>query len=275
MGEYTTKGSGPLAGGVTGTAFLSHASVVPTSELESLAPRTLNLLSSTPPPTHPGLAKQLALQTSLLLNPLEADLQFNFGATGMNSHSGNSVSQFFEHGDEGGYAGITTVLTHAFSRGSVHIQSADPDVHPVIDPRYLNHPVDAEVLVDGLMFTQTIASAFPLSELLKDTDPDIPDGGKRIQPSFAVPGRLSRERAMEIVKESSATSFHPVGTCSMLPEDEGGVVSERLRVYGTRNLRVVDASVVPLNVRGNIASAVYAIAERAADLIKEDRKGKV
>ena len=55
----------------------------------------------------------------------------------------------------------------------------------------------------------------------------------------------------------------------MLPRDEGGVVDEKMSVYGVNRLRVVDASVMPLHVRGNIASTVYAIAERAADLIKE------
>ena len=57
----------------------------------------------------------------------------------------------------------------------------------------------------------------------------------------------------------------------MGPRGEGGVVSERMVVHGTRNLRVVDASVFPLQVRGNLASLVYAVAERAADFIKADR----
>ncbi|KAH7369762.1 hypothetical protein BKA65DRAFT_444215 [Rhexocercosporidium sp. MPI-PUGE-AT-0058] len=243
MEEYTSKGSGPLAGG---------------------------LLEEAPTSTNPGLKKQLQLQTELLLNDKEADLQFNFGATGMNPHAGNDVSQFFEHSDAGGYAGITTVLTHAFSRGSIHIQSSDPTVHPIIDPCYLTHPLDIEILISGLLFTQTIASTSPLSSLLNDNNPG---DGKRTQLSFSIPGRLTRETALGLVRNSSATSFHPVGTCSMLPRDDGGVVDCRLRVYGVRGLRVVDASVVPLNVRGNIASAVYAVAEKAADMIREDRAG--
>lgn len=62
-----------------------------------------------------------------------------------------------------------------------------------------------------------------------------------------------------------------MGTCSMLPREDGGVVDAKLRVYGCKGLRVVDASVIPLIGRGNIASVVYALAERAADLIKDDR----
>lgn len=58
----------------------------------------------------------------------------------------------------------------------------------------------------------------------------------------------------------------------MLPRSAGGVVDHRLKVHGVERLRVVDASVMPLHVRGNIASSVYAIAERAADIIKEGWK---
>ncbi len=56
----------------------------------------------------------------------------------------------------------------------------------------------------------------------------------------------------------------------MLPRETGGVVDPRLRVYGTKNLRVVDASVLPIVPRGNPQSSVYAVAERAVDLIRED-----
>ena len=53
--------------------------------------------------------------------------------------------------------------------------------------------------------------------------------------------------------------------------EEEGVVSERMVVHGTGNLRVVDASVFPLQVRGNLASLVYAVAERGAEFVRKDR----
>jgi choline dehydrogenase-like flavoprotein len=56
----------------------------------------------------------------------------------------------------------------------------------------------------------------------------------------------------------------------MLPRKKGGVVDEKLKVYGVKGLRVVDASVMPLITRGNTQATVYAVAERAADLVKED-----
>ena len=73
------------------------------------------------------------------------------------------------------------------------------------------------------------------------------------------------------MRNSFSSEYHPIGTCAMGPKGKGGVVSERMLVHGTRNLRVVDASVFPLQVRGNLASLVYAVAERAVDFIKADR----
>jgi len=58
----------------------------------------------------------------------------------------------------------------------------------------------------------------------------------------------------------------------MLPEKDGGVVDPKLKVYGVQNLRVVDASIFPLGVRNNLQTAVYAVAEKAADIIKKDWK---
>lgn len=65
------------------------------------------------------------------------------------------------------------------------------------------------------------------------------------------------------------SNFHPVGTASMLPRSRGGVVSPELRVYGTKNVRVVDASVLPFQICGHLTSTLYAVAEKAADMIKK------
>ncbi|KAK3347231.1 glucose-methanol-choline oxidoreductase [Lasiosphaeria hispida] len=61
---------------------------------------------------------------------------------------------------------------------------------------------------------------------------------------------------------------HPAGTCAMMPEGDGGCVSHKLRVYGVSGLRVVDASVLPLIPGAALQATVYAVAEKAADLIK-------
>lgn len=270
--EWKEKGAGPLATGVTGTGFMSYASLVPETERTSKLDQLADLLEKFAGPTRPGIAKQLQLQKELLLNEGEADIQFNYGATGTSPSAGNDISKLFAHTDPGGYVTIVAVITHALSRGSIHIQSIDPKVPPTIDPRYLSHPVDLNLMTDGLLFTHRLATTKPLADILKDN----PLGqGKIIQPGYKIPSAegLTERSAADTVKASSASSFHPVGTCSMLPKDDGGVVDPNLKVYGVENLRIVDASIFPLNVRGNIASLVYAVAERAADLIKEGRKG--
>jgi choline dehydrogenase len=73
------------------------------------------------------------------------------------------------------------------------------------------------------------------------------------------------EHWLEYCRQYGETVFHPTSTCRM-----GTVVDERLRVKGVDGLRVVDASVMPAVPSGNINAAVIAVAEKAADLIRED-----
>ncbi|KAG0644922.1 Citrinin synthesis mpl7 [Hyphodiscus hymeniophilus] len=146
-----------------------------------------------------------------------------------------------------------------FSRGSVHIQSSDPEVHPRIDPRYLDHPLDKELLATVSQYGPKLMATQPLSQAIE----------KCIYP--AKPATTDEEH-QAFSRKTLGTFFHPIGTCSMLPRLDGGVVDSRLIVYGTTNLRVVDASVLPLHISGNIQATVYAVAERAADLIKMDRQ---
>jgi choline dehydrogenase-like flavoprotein len=65
-------------------------------------------------------------------------------------------------------------------------------------------------------------------------------------------------------------NWHPVGSLAMLPQSSGGVVSNKLKVYGTSNVRVIDASILPFQVCGHLSSTLYAVAEKAADIIKGD-----
>ena len=117
-----------------------------------------------------------------------------------------------------------------------------------------------EVVGQALLLCQKIATTPPLSSHFKD-------GGRVYQPGFE---RLDESNVEGFVKGNFGIEYHPMSSCSMLPEREGGVVDERLRVYGTENVRVVDASIFPLAVRGNLQTLVYAVAERAADFVKED-----
>ncbi|KAB8242408.1 hypothetical protein BDV35DRAFT_384071 [Aspergillus flavus] len=78
------------------------------------------------------------------------------------------------------------------------------------------------------------------------------------------------ESANQYLRDTATTTYRPCGTAAMLPREQGGVVDEKLRVHGTTNLRVCEASILPLITVGNIMSTVYAVAERAAEIIKAD-----
>ncbi|KUM56833.1 hypothetical protein ACN42_g10367 [Penicillium freii] len=155
------------------------------------------------------------------------------------------------------YIAIMALHNHPFSRGSVHISSGKSEDKPTYDPNLLSHPLDLEIMARQLQFVGRIAETTPFSTLLK--------AGKRMPENTTDLSDL--DHVKNIVMDRLYTCFHPAGSCAMLPREIGGVVDSELKVYGTKNSRVVDASVFPLEPSGNIQATVYAVAERAADLI--------
>jgi choline dehydrogenase len=269
LSEWQAGRGGPLASGPSGTSFLSYSSILPGDSRTSLIQAAEEELDNE---SFSGVhEKAFQIQRQVFLDEREADVQITFARTGFNPYISESVSGLFQHNDPGNYVGAATILTHPFSRGSSHITSSDPKAHPRIDPRYLSNPVDLSITADGVLFAQKLFETKPLANFVKENDNGE---GKKIQPIFQIETRLNRARAEDFVKRAAISSWHPLGTCSMLPREDGGVVDARLRVYGVKNLRIVDASIMPMHIRGNIASAVYAIAERAADLIKEDFRSR-
>lgn len=158
------------------------------------------------------------------------------------------------------YITLLAMLSHPLSCGSVHIRSPNPEEKPLIDFKYLSHPLDQEVLAQHVLQLDKLMACEPLASCIKK-------GGKRLPKSFPEKPRTV-EDAVKMIRKCAATNYHPVGTCAMMKQEIGGVVDERLVVYGTKNLRVCDASVFPILPRGNILSTVYAVAEMGADIIK-------
>ncbi|CAG8422871.1 unnamed protein product [Penicillium salamii] len=146
-----------------------------------------------------------------------------------------------------------------FSRGSVHIKSSDPSQPPAINPSYFMFQPDLEAQVDVAQYIRKAFTTAPLDHLI----------GEEFSPGFEhVPEDASDMTWESWIKSHYRSNFHPVGTASMLPRDKGGVVGPDLKVYGTKNVRVVDASIVPFQICGHLTSTLYAVAERASDLIK-------
>jgi choline dehydrogenase len=71
------------------------------------------------------------------------------------------------------------------------------------------------------------------------------------------------------LREESSTEFHPSSSCAMLPKDQGGVVDANLRVYGLANVRVADASIIPIALSTHLMSSTYGVAEQASKIILE------
>jgi choline dehydrogenase-like flavoprotein len=158
----------------------------------------------------------------------------------------------------GNYVTVVAMLAHPFSRGSCHI-SSDPRQQPEIKFNYLSHPLDTEILARHLLLIERLFQQPTFTAMAKPK-------GARLPRSFPYP-ISSLEDAKKILPINAATNYHPSSTCSMMREDLGGVVDEQLRVYGTMNLRVCDASILPLIPRGNILTAVYAFAEKAVEIV--------
>ncbi|KAJ2982226.1 hypothetical protein NUW58_g6492 [Xylaria curta] len=166
---------------------------------------------------------------------------------------------FYHHVLTGSASSGRIADLHPLSRGTVNINITDPfKSEPVVDYRTLTNPVDLDIMVEIVRFTKR----YYFETRLRDLAP------RQMQPPEAV---QEPEDIKEFLRQSVNPSyFHPVGTCAMMPRELGGVVDERLKVYGVKNLRVVDASIMPVLVGANTCQTTYAIAEKAADLIKAD-----
>ncbi|MBK1670973.1 choline dehydrogenase [Rhodovibrio sodomensis] len=145
------------------------------------------------------------------------------------------------------------------SRGYVRIRDADPRTYPAIKPNYLATPADRQVAADALKLTRRIMG----QPAMRKYDPQERKPG----PDVESDADLARAAG-----DIGTTIFHPVGTCAMGPDPATSVVDPRLCVHGIAGLRVVDASVMPRITSGNTNAPTIMIAEKAAAMIREDRK---
>jgi choline dehydrogenase len=154
---------------------------------------------------------------------------------------------------------LTWAVLKAYTQntaGTVRLRSGDALDRPAIDFHYLDEgncspSTDLDAMVTGIKFGRKVIDA--IGDLIVEEE---------------VPGRhLYTDDQLKRHVADNAWGHHACGTCAMKPEHQGGVVDSEFRVHGIRNLRVVDASVFPRIPGYFIVTAVYMIAEKAADVM--------
>ncbi|SIO70291.1 choline dehydrogenase [Burkholderia sp. GAS332] len=180
------------------------------------------------------------------------DIQFHF----------STLSADTAGGDVHAFPGCTYSICQLRpeSRGSVRIRSGDMHDAPSIQPNYLATDLDRRTTVAGVRFARRVAATEPMASLMK----------REVRPG---PQAQSDDELLHFCREYGQTIFHPSGTAKMgVASDPGAVVDERLRVYGTQGLRVVDCSIMPTLVSGNTNVPIVMVAEKASSMILEDAR---
>ncbi|KAJ5352450.1 CAZyme family AA3 [Penicillium brevicompactum] len=251
MEAWQTSGAGPLGLCAMHSAYAGLPDLQD-GELASLVKEHLSDQNLSP-----GVSAQYNLLRRLLEDENEPSGQYTLAPLQALPEKGPSMKGVFGMTEPENFMSIVSVLNRPFSRGTVHLESTDPKVNPIFDPRFFSHPLDMELHARHVRWLETLAWTEPMASLLK------PDG-RRLQKSSK---ETTLEEARELVRDRFLTHYHVAGSTAMMPRGKGGVVDSNLVVYGTANLRVVDAGIFPLIPRGNIQTTVYAVAEKAADII--------
>jgi choline dehydrogenase len=173
------------------------------------------------------------------------DLQYHFLPSLVNDHGRKPIGR---HGFQAHVGPMRPT-----SVGYLRLCSPDPTVHPEIQPLYLATEQDRREMRDAVTLTREIFAQRALDRFR----------GEEIQPGAVV---RSAAEIDAFVQARSDSAYHPCGTCRM-GVDEHAVVDGELRVRGIAGLRMVDASIMPSEVSGNLNAPTIMIAEKAADMI--------
>ncbi len=144
------------------------------------------------------------------------------------------------------------------SRGELKLKSPDPAAPPAMHPNYLSTETDRRTIVDGLKLARRLMATPDMQHFIASEY--IP--GPQVQ---------TDDELLAYVRQYGSTVFHPTSTCKM-GSDRMAVVDASLQVRGLDALRVVDASIMPAVVSGNTNAAAIMIAEKAADMVRQEMR---
>ncbi|UPX10307.1 uncharacterized protein EKO05_0000974 [Ascochyta rabiei] len=247
IAEYKENNTGPYAAYIVcsgiflpGPAFLGNLTTSLVQQVEVQDPSEY-----LPADTPPELVAGYAAQKSILLDSFLSN-----------------TSAILEHLFQGSPRG-TAILLKPFSRGTIRLNATDPLGPPIVDYRLLSNPIDLQL---HIRMQQYLRHHFATSPALAPLGPVELDPGPNLPSDTDVEDWLIKQDKLY------ASNAHQVGTAAMMPRELGGVVDGELRVYGTKGLRVVDCSIIPLIPGAHTMATAYAIGEKAADLIKAANK---
>lgn len=237
--EASSKGKGPLSrsgSNVAAKLTLPRTDTVDgTRQLDKMLAGALGDIASLSPKATGAFEKALELYVrDILGSSTEASGHYITVPvfTGFNADGSMATPP----PGEGSFYTFGLSLAHPLSRGSVHITGSRS---VAIDPNYFSHPLDIAVFALHLQYLiTTITTAEPLaSRLVRKLGTD---------PSLNLGKFDDLEFVKEYIRSNAAGAHHLTGTCAMMPKDMGGVVDPQLRVYGCTNLRICDASIMPI-----------------------------
>ncbi|CAH0579140.1 unnamed protein product [Chrysodeixis includens] len=159
-------------------------------------------------------------------------------------------------------------LLKPYSSGNISLSSNNPKDKPLIFPKYFNDPRDLDDAAAGIKMATKVLE----TDYFKFIGAFL---GRMNLPECDKFELDSADYWKCVSKNMVSTIFHPVRTCQMGPSIDSSVVDSRLRVHGVKNLRVIDAGVMPTTVNGNLNAVTIMIGERGSDLIKEDYENEM